>query len=87
MVPRGIPEGLDADTTRRIVRTFLLVRIVRGSLLLLFLGIALVAVEVKNWPSGVTVAIALTMLLQAGALASWFRRYTRAVQDSRHGWG
>ena len=75
--PRGIPEDLDADTTRRIARTFLVVRIVRGSLLLLFLAIALVAVEVKSWPRGITVAIALTMLLQTGALWASCRRYAR----------
>ena len=80
MVPRGIPDGLDADTTRRIVRTFLVVRIVRGSLLLLFLAIALVGVEVKGWPRGVTVAIVLAILVQAGALGAWCRRYVRAAR-------
>ena len=75
MVPRGIPVGLDADSTRRVVRTFLIVRIVRGSLLLLFLAIALVAVELKSWPRGVTVAIGLAMLVQAGALVGCWRRY------------
>jgi hypothetical protein len=82
MVPRGIPEGLDADTTRRIARTFLVVRIVRGSLLLLFLAIAMVGVELKNWPTGVTVAIALAMLLQAGAMAGAYRMYLRARSRS-----
>ena len=75
MMPRGIPQGLDADTTERIVRTFLVVRIVRCSLLLLFLAFALVGVEVKDWPSGVTVALVLAMLVQAGWLVSWWRRY------------
>lgn len=74
-MPRRIPSGLDADTTRRIARTFLVVRLVRGSLLLVFLAIALVGVEVKDWPNGVTLAIALTMLLQAGALVASYRRY------------
>jgi hypothetical protein len=78
MVPRGIPDDLDAATTRRIVRTFLVVRIVRGSLLLVFLAISLVAVELKGWPQGVTAAIALAMLVQAGALGAWSRRYVRA---------
>jgi hypothetical protein len=41
--PRGIPQGLDAATTQRIARRFLVVRIVRSSLLLLFLAIALTA--------------------------------------------
>ncbi len=82
MVPRSIPEGLDADTTRRIARTFLVVRIVRGSLLLLFLAIALVGVELKNWPTGVSVAIALAMLLQAGAMVGAYRMYLRARSRS-----
>jgi hypothetical protein len=80
MVPRGVPDGLDPDTTRRVVRTFLVVRIVRGSLLLLFLAIALLAVELKGWPRGVTVALALAMAVQAGALVAWCRRYGRAQQ-------
>jgi uncharacterized membrane protein len=84
MVPRGIPDGLDADTTRRIVRSLLVVRIVRGGLLLLFLAIAFVAVEVKDWPGGVSVAIAIAMLVQAGALAGWYRRYVRAGSALRH---
>jgi hypothetical protein len=75
MVPRGVPVGLDADSARRVERTFLAVRIVRGSLLLTFLAVALVAVEVRDWPTGVTVAIAVTLLLQAGTLASCVRRY------------
>ena len=75
MLPRGVPVGLDADSARRVERTFLAVRIVRGSLLLIFLAVALVAVEVRDWPTGVTVAIAVTLLLQAGTLASRVRRY------------
>ena len=66
MLPRGVPVGLDADSAMRVERSFLVVRIVRGSLLLLFLALALIAVEVKSWPSGVAVAIGLTLLLQAG---------------------
>jgi len=75
MLPRGVPVGLDADSARRVERTFLAVRIVRGSLLLIFLAVALVAVEVRDWPTGVTVAIAVMLLLQAGTLASRVRRY------------
>ena len=74
MLPRGVPVGLDADSAMRVERSFLVVRIVRGSLLLLFLALALIAVEVKSWPSGVAVAIGLTLLLQAGTLASRLRR-------------
>ncbi len=87
MVQPGISHGLDADTTLRIARTFLVVRIVRGGLLLLFLAIALVAVEVKNWPPAVALGIALTMLLQVGALVACYRRYVRAFEDSPHGLG
>jgi hypothetical protein len=58
----------------RVERSFLVVRIVRGSLLLLFLVLALVAVEIKNWPTGVAAAIGLALVLQAGLLASWLRR-------------
>ena len=71
---RGVPDGLDADASRRVLRSFLVVRIVRGSLLLLFLAFALVGVEVRGWPSGVAVAIALAMLVQAAALVAWLRR-------------
>ena len=75
MVSRGVPVGLDADSARRVERTFLAVRIVRGSLLLIFLVVALVGVEVRDWPTGVTVAIVVMLLLQAGTLASCVRRY------------
>lgn len=75
-----MPDGLDADTTRRIVRSFLVVRIVRGSLLLLFLAIALIAVEAKDWPDGVMIALALATLLQTGALLANCRRYWRTAR-------
>lgn len=75
MVPRGVPVGLDADSARRVERSFLVVRIVRGSLLLVFLALAVVAVQVRDWPTGVAVAVAVTLLLQAGALMSCVRRY------------
>ena len=77
MTPRGVPDGLDADTTARVLRSFLVVRLVRGGLLLLFLAIAVVGVEVRDWPAGVTAALALAMLVQAGALLVWCRRYVR----------
>jgi hypothetical protein len=85
MVPPGISHGLDADTAQRVARTFLVVRIVRGGLLLLFLAIALVAVEVKNWPPAVALGIALTMLLQAGTLVACYRHYVRAFAHPLHG--
>ncbi|MCW2766294.1 MAG: hypothetical protein JWO11_2253 [Nocardioides sp.] len=68
--------------TLRIVRTFLIVRMVRGSLILLFLAIALVAVEVKSWPRGVAVAIAFAMVLQVGRLGASFLRYARDARDA-----
>ena len=74
MMPRGGPFGLDPDSAMRVERSFLVVRIVRGSLLLLFLALALLAVELKDFPMGVSVAIALALMLQAGTLASRLRR-------------
>jgi hypothetical protein len=85
MMARGLPDGLDADTSQRVRRTFLLVRIVRGSLLLLFLAIAGVGVEVRGWPSAVTVAIVLAMVVQTAALVVWCRQYASAGKGgSRH---
>jgi hypothetical protein len=74
----GVPDGLDADTSRRLLRSLLVVRLVRGSLLLLFLALALVGVEVRGWPAGVAVALAVAMLVQAAALMTWWRRYRRS---------
>jgi len=76
--PRRIPHDVDAKTTNQIARTFLVVRIVRGSLMLLFLTIALGAVVVKQWPAGVSVAVAFTVALQAARLAGSVRDYLRA---------
>lgn len=75
--PQGIPADLDAEATQRIARTFLVVRLVRGSLVLLFLVIALVGVVAKGWPTGVAVAIAATLVVQVGRLAASWRRYAR----------
>jgi hypothetical protein len=83
--PRGIPDELDAAMTQRMARSLLAVRIVRGSLLLLFLAIAFVATEVKGWPPGVAVAIALTALIQTGALAASCRRYAWIASHSPRG--
>lgn len=79
---REVPDGLDADTTRRVLRTFLVVRIVRGSLVLLFMVIALVGVELRGWPSGLAIAITVAMVVQAGALVAWCRRYSSAGRAS-----
>lgn len=76
----GTSPGLDADTARRVARSFLIVRTVRGSLILLFLAVSIVAVELKGWPRGVSVALALTMLLQAGLMVAMHRVYARAVR-------
>jgi hypothetical protein len=78
MLPRRVPRDLEAETSQRIVRTFLVVRIVRGSLLMLFLVVALVGVEVRDWPTGVAIGIALAIVVQAGALAVWGQRYARS---------
>lgn len=59
---------------REVARSFLVVRLVKGSLLLVFLAVALVAVELKNWPRGVSLVIALAMLLQISALVAAWRR-------------
>ena len=72
--PRGIAGDLDAETSVRVERTFLAVRVVRGSLLLLFLVVAAVAVELKGWPHGVTVAVAVAAALLTGRLSADVRR-------------
>jgi hypothetical protein len=82
-MPRDVPDRLDAVTGQRVVRTFLLVRIVRGSLILLFLAIALTGVEIRGWPTGVAVAIAIALLLQVVALGVWVRRYVSIGEGSR----
>jgi membrane protein YdbS with pleckstrin-like domain len=93
MMHRDVPDGpdgldgLDAETSRRILRTFLVVRIVRGSLLLLFLVVAMVGVEARGWPTGVTAVIALAMVVQVGALVHWCARYARSREGSRRGAG
>ena len=79
MISRAIPDGLDAETTMRLTRTFLVVRLVRGSLFLLFLAIAAVAVEIREWPRFVTGIIVLAALAQAAALVVWVRRYRTAI--------
>ena len=77
MMRRELADGLDADTRRRLVRSFLLVRIVRGTVLLLFLAVALVGVEANDWPDGIAVAIVLAMLVQAATLGVWCRSARR----------
>lgn len=64
----------DRDAMQAVAQSFLVVRLVKGSLLLAFLAVALVGVELRNWPRGVSVALALLMLLQIGALMAAWRR-------------
>lgn len=72
------PYGLDAESADRVVRSLLVVRIVRGSLLLVFLVVALIGVEAKHWPTPAAVAVVLALLAQAASLAASCRRYGRA---------
>jgi hypothetical protein len=58
----------------QVERTFLVVRIVRGALLLLFLVVAAVAVELRGWPHGVTIALGVAALLLAVRLGADARR-------------
>jgi hypothetical protein len=59
------------------VRSFLLVRIVRGGLVLVFLAVALVGVAADHWPAVVAVAVGAAIVAQAAALAANCRRYGR----------
>jgi hypothetical protein len=81
--PRDTPHDVDAETTDRIERTFLVVRIVRGSLLLLFLIVCLGATVAKPWPAGVTIAVALAAALQAVRLTMSVRHYLHVAGPRR----
>jgi hypothetical protein len=74
---------VDAATANQIQRTFLAIRIVRGSLMLTFLMIALGAVVAKHWPAGVAVAVGLTVVLQSARLTMSVRRYLRTATLQR----
>jgi uncharacterized membrane protein YoaK (UPF0700 family) len=69
-----VAADVDADTSARIEHSFLVVRVVRTSLLLLFLVGAAVAVELKDWPHGVTIVVAAAALLLAVRLGADVRR-------------
>jgi hypothetical protein len=69
-----VAADLDADTSARIERSFLVVRVVRAGLLLLFLVVAAVAVELKGWPHGVTIGVAVAALLLAARFGADVRR-------------
>jgi hypothetical protein len=71
---RPVPDQVDADATARMTQSFVIVRVVRGSLLLVFLALAVLGVVHRGWPNGVAVALALAMVLQTGALAANVRR-------------
>ena len=80
--PPWIPDDVDAETHRRIARTFLVLRLVRGGLLVVFLAVAMVAIEFKGWPRQATVLVGLVMvLLVASLIASW-RRYSVSAWES-----
>ena len=78
MAPRSIPAGLDQHGTERVERSFLVVRIVRGSLLLLFWAVALVGVEVHHWSTVAAAAVVFAAAVQAVVLAGSCRRLLRA---------
>jgi hypothetical protein len=82
---RGVPHDLDPVTAHQIERTFLAVRIVRGSLMLTFLMISFGAVVAKHWPAGVAVAVGLTVALQTARLSASVRRYLRTRHRSLRG--
>lgn len=84
MHPRGIQPEPGSDAWQQVGRSFLVVRIVRGSLLVVFLGIALVGVESKGWPTGVAVAVGAVLLLQLGSLASSVRTFARLSPTGSH---
>ena len=63
-----------AAPTPEVERSFVVVRIVRGSLLLLAAVLACVGVEAKGWPHGVTIALAVVAVLLAGRLVADVRR-------------
>ena len=63
-----------ATPTPEVERSFAVVRVVRGSLLLLAVVLACVGVEAKGWPHGVTLALAVVAVLLAGRLVADVRR-------------
>ncbi|HEU5038940.1 MAG TPA: hypothetical protein VFT70_18175 [Nocardioides sp.] len=73
--PRGISGDVDAETAARIAHSLLAVRMVRGSLLLLFLVVVLAGVMTKHWPTGVAVGAAVAVALQAARVVVTVRRY------------
>ena len=75
--PRGIPADVDAQTHRRIAHTFVVLRMVKGGLLIVFLAVTVVAIELKDWPRTASVVVAVMMLALAGLLVSTWVHYRR----------
>ena len=61
----SIPGGAEQDAAARIERSFLVLRIVRGAVLLLFWAVALVAVTVGHWPTGAAIVVHITLVILA----------------------
>jgi hypothetical protein len=76
--PRGIPADLDDRTTARVAATLLVVRIVRGGLLVLFLVLSAVGVEARGWPHLVAAAVAVAAVLLAARVVGDVRRLAAA---------
>jgi hypothetical protein len=76
--PRGIPADLDDRTTAQVAGTLLVVRVVRGALLVLFLVAAAVGVEARGWPHVVTAVVVLAAVLLAARVVRDVRRLAAA---------
>jgi hypothetical protein len=74
-LPRGIPEDVDDETYGRIARSFYVVRMVRYSLLVVFLLIFLVGFELKGWSRAATVVLGLAALGVLVLMARTHQRY------------
>ena len=64
-------SGLDPDSADRVARSFLVVRVVRGSLVLLFLVLAAVGVLWRGWPTAYAITFGLLAVVQLGRLLRW----------------
>jgi hypothetical protein len=82
---QGIPQDVDAETHRRIARTFLVLRMVKGGLLLIFLAGMLVAIEAKEWPRAATALVGVGIFLEVLFLASSWRRYSAIPRPTEKG--
>jgi hypothetical protein len=73
---------VDAETHRRIARTFLAVRMVKGGLLLVFLLVSLVGIELKGWPWEAAAVVSAGIVLDVGILVASWRRYSVSAWGS-----